>query len=93
MADAVQRQSNHHLLTIREAASESRFSQSYIRKQIREGHLKQRRFGDAKQAPVRIERDEFDRWIKTRPRKIVVSQNGVSATNTVAPDSERVEVF
>ncbi len=79
-----------NLLTIKSAALESEFSESYIRKQIREGKLKTIRFGESQQAPVRIERSEFERWLRW---KIAGSKTAVSLPNTVQPKKEHLEVF
>ena len=63
-----------YLLTIKDAADESRFSESYIRKQIRLRKLQRRKFG----RDVRIERAEFERWVGAQTTRIVVTKKGVS---------------
>lgn len=61
------------LLTIKQAAIESSFSESYIRKQIREYKLNKLDFG----REVRIERGEFERWILEHTRTLAGSKKGV----------------
>lgn len=50
------------LLTIKEAAEETRLSEWFIKKAIRERDLIARKYGRA----TRIERSELEKWIKCR---------------------------
>lgn len=61
------------LLTIKQAAEESSFSESYIRKQIREEKLGKLDFG----REVRIERAEFERWVVSHQRTLAGTKKGV----------------
>lgn len=89
MADAAQKQSNaYYLLTIQEAAAEARFSQSYIRKQIRDGRIERHKFG----RNVRIERSEFERWMRVHRRRIVGTEIGVTSSITLSPNSDTAQL-
>lgn len=75
--------SNTYLLTIKEAAEESRLSEWFIKKEIREGRLLARKFGRA----TRIERHRFEQWIGRQNVVTAPVDGGSAAKSTV------VEVF
>lgn len=77
-----------YLLTIKEAAAEARFSQGYIRKQIRIGRIQRLKFGRA----VRIERPEFERWMREHCRRIVGTKNGSAPLITTSAELDRPQL-
>jgi len=75
------------LLAVSDAAKESKMSEGWIKKEIREGRLIARKFG----RKTRIEREEFERWIKRQPMKFVVTASVKAGSHVVSGSFQVIE--
>ena len=75
------------LLTIPEAAQETRMSRGFIEKEIREGRLIARKTG----RHTRIRRDELELWAQRLPVKIAVKAIADDSSPTKAAPGYPVE--
>jgi excisionase family DNA binding protein len=75
----------NYLLSVKDAAKETGFSQSWVRAKIRSGELRKIKFGRA----VRVFSADIQRLTE---RKIAVTENGVASPITGTPKSETTQV-
>lgn len=75
------------LLTRLDAAEQAGVSESYIKKEIRDGHLPARKLGRL----TRIHREEFEAWAKRQPRINVVNATGQDGAGTEQGQNQPIE--
>lgn len=74
-------------LTIPEAAEEARMSETFIKKEIREGRLIARKTG----RHTRIRREEMELWAQRLPVKIVGTSTGLDGSPTKSTANQVIE--